>query len=169
MRPADLPAVTAPLGRGDEWLSARLARLPAGRWMVAARALSTLGNAPVAGAMVWAATTRHGRPARRPLVVLATGVAVQRLAAAVVDRRRPPRDRWRVRPGGPSMPSGHAATAALAAGLVAPDSPAGYPVAAAIGASRVLLGVHWPSDVLAGLVYAAAWARLTRPIARHPE
>jgi undecaprenyl-diphosphatase len=162
--------VTVPIERGDEWLAARLARLPAGRWLVAARALSTLGTAPVAGAMVWVATARHGRPARRPLVMLATGVAVQRLAAAVVDRGRPPRDRWRVeRPGGPSMPSGHAATAALAAGLVAPDSPAGYPVAAAIGASRVLLGVHWPSDVAAGLVYAAIWARLTRRRLLHAE
>jgi membrane-associated phospholipid phosphatase len=103
-------------------------------------------------------------------VVLATGIAVQRLAAAVIDRRRPPEDRWRVgRPGGPSMPSGHAATAALAAGLVAPDSPAGYPVAAAVGASRVLLGVHWPSDVAAGLAYAAVWARLTRQRLLHAE
>jgi undecaprenyl-diphosphatase len=67
-------------------------------------------------------------------------------------------------PGDASMPSGHAATAAAAAGVVALLHPRlRLPLAAlvaAIALSRVYLGVHYPSDVLAGaaLGLAIAWA-----------
>jgi undecaprenyl-diphosphatase len=62
------------------------------------------------------------------------------------------------------MPSGHAATAAAAAGVVALLHPRRRlplaPLVAAIALSRVYLGVHYPSDVLAGaaLGLAIAWA-----------
>ena len=67
------------------------------------------------------------------------------------------------RPLTPAFPSGHAAIAAagaLAATRMFPG--AGWilwPVAAVIAVSRVYLGMHWPSDVLAGLVigFAVAW------------
>jgi undecaprenyl-diphosphatase len=66
-------------------------------------------------------------------------------------------------PGDAGMPSGHAATAAAAAGVVALLHPRlRLPLIslfAAIGLSRVYLGVHYPSDVLAGLALglAVAW------------
>jgi undecaprenyl-diphosphatase len=71
---------------------------------------------------------------------------------------------------GPSFPSGHSATAAalyaaVALVLARRRSPrtrsllAGAAAAVAIGvaASRVLLGVHWLSDVVAGLAFGWAW------------
>lgn len=71
---------------------------------------------------------------------------------------------------GPSFPSGHSATAAAlyaAVGLVLARrrSPttrtaiAGVAVAlaVAVACSRVLLGVHWMSDVVAGLAFGWAW------------
>ena len=74
---------------------------------------------------------------------------------------------------GPSFPSGHSATAAAFYGAVAlvmarRRSPrvrallAGAAVAVALGvaASRVLLGVHWLSDVAAGLAFGWGWFAL---------
>jgi undecaprenyl-diphosphatase len=71
---------------------------------------------------------------------------------------------------GPSFPSGHSATAAalyagLALVLVRKRSPrtrallAGVAagIAAGVACSRVMLGVHWLSDVIAGLAFGWAW------------
>lgn len=55
---------------------------------------------------------------------------------------------------GPSLPSNHAAnTAALAASLASPGLGV---VALGAGASRVVLGQHWPSDVGLGWLVGAA-------------
>lgn len=64
-----------------------------------------------------------------------------------------------------SFPSGHAASAAAFATGVALEIPAlTIPVgalAAAVGASRVVTGMHYPSDVLAGFATGVAAATLT--------
>ena len=77
-----------------------------------------------------------------------------RQAARRPDAARPAADAaWRLRT--TSFPSGHAASAAAFATGVALEVPAlAVPVgglAAAVGASRAISRVHYPSDVLAGL------------------
>ena len=73
-------------------------------------------------------------------------------------------------PADASLPSGHAATAAAAAGVVALLHPRlRLPLAglvAAIALSRVYLGVHYPSDVLAGAGLGLAIAWLVVALAR---
>src|SRR3954449_10751308 len=70
--------------------------------------------------------------------------------------------RLRREPGTLSFPSGHAASAAaFAAGVAMENSLAGtalVPVAAAVGYSRVHVGVHYPGDVLAGFLVGSAVA-----------
>ena len=73
-----------------------------------------------------------------------------------------------------SFPSGHATMSAIAyltlATLVARIDPSlkakalvlglGVTMTLLVGVSRIYLGVHWPSDVLAGWCIGAAWAAL---------
>lgn len=64
-----------------------------------------------------------------------------------------------------SLPSGHTAAAWLMASIVAhyypPFAILAYSWAALIGLSRVLLGVHYPSDVLAGTALGVTIASLS--------
>jgi membrane-associated phospholipid phosphatase len=82
-----------------------------------------------------------------------------------------------------AFPSGHTATMALYAGILAMTTRRRPVVALAaglailVGASRMVVGVHWPADVLAGLAlgWLSAWVGLrwaaratwtTRPLGR---
>lgn len=78
-----------------------------------------------------------------------------------------------------SFPSGHAANSALVwlcLALMIPRSArvrfhavwAAAWIALMVGVSRVMLGVHWPSDVIAGWAFGLFWLLLWLGIARHP-
>lgn len=116
--------------------------------------------------------TRRARIAAALLVVVAAGSQVLVIAAKNgYDRPRPTAGSPIEIPGSYSFPSGHATTGIAVFGLlgllVAAGLPtragrvaaiaAGFGVGILIGASRVVLDVHFLSDVLAGAALGLAW------------
>lgn len=121
----------------------------------------------LAAAMARAA--RRGTPWLRVLATVgwaAAGIGLRRVLAQVVGRGRPPRSWWWHRPSGFSYPSRHVTWAVLGFGAAA-DLVDGVPFRRAASAltcgaagTRLLLAVHWPSDVAAALVFSAGWRAL---------
>ncbi len=116
---------------------------------------------------------RSKRAALRGLASLSMASFVSNsIVKPLVGRRRPDPERTHVarrigqRPWTSSFPSGHSASAAAFATAAALEMPASAlvlgPLAAAVGYSRVHVGVHYKSDVVVGMAIGATLAVVGR-------
>jgi undecaprenyl-diphosphatase len=126
----------------------------------------------VAALFLW--LTRHKYSATLLLVATGGGIALNNILKLAFDRPRPQLFPWATRALSSSFPSGHAMSstivyvtvAYLAARLQRRRSARALTmlvavvIVALVCASRVYLGVHYPSDVGAGIVIGLAWAGL---------
>ena len=145
----------------------------------AARAMSLFGEHAAGWLALGAAGAALDPTRRREWTTAAVGVAGAHGASIalkrVVRRRRPHDPQIAVHVGTPSrlsFPSSHAtsttAAVVLYAGLLR-RSEATVPLTSLIPAmalSRLVLGVHYPTDVLAGWCAGSAWALLCWTVAR---
>ncbi|WP_066910059.1 phosphatase PAP2 family protein [Millisia brevis] len=154
-------------------LDAALARRTPDRTIVAERISAVCGYlgmtviALLAGAVVFV-RDRNPRTALAPVVALVAAMAVTEVVKMLVARPRPPiASRLSLTEQTFSYPSGHAAGASaclVAVALVLTRTRPARVVAVACAAvwatvvagTRVYLGVHWASDVVAGLVLGSA-------------
>jgi len=171
----------------DRAISRRIAKLPPSPMDTVLKALSTAANKGVLWFAIAAVlairkgTTR--RAARRGVLAIAgTSFTANAVMKPLLPRRRPAASELPAYqtidnpPTSSSFPSGHAASAAAFTTALWLESPklgmAVAPVAAAVAYSRVHVGVHWPSDVVAGAAVGTGVALATRrwwPVRRRDE
>ena len=170
-----------PLLRVDERIAGGLNTVVAPRpWLVTVLEVLTAPGAAVTAWIVLTTLTivlvirrRH----RLAVYVAVTGLGtavLSPLLKQLVDRLRPMVDTPVAAAGGPSFPSGHTLAATVWVGVVLlvllPVVPPrrrrlavaiGVALVVVVGLTRIALGVHFVSDVLAGWLIGAAWLLAT--------
>ena len=148
-----------------------------------ARALTMLGEPTVligacAACALWLWYSARGRLGLVLLLIGLIGRALSEVQKYSIARARPDLEPHLVTVKTSSFPSGHATSSmifylAVALALTArtswsrPAAAGAVLLSLLIGTSRVMLGVHWPSDVIGGWAFGMLWVLLTlRPLER---
>jgi len=145
--------------------------------LVLARLLTFLGEPTLlvsAGFLVagWLTWRKHGRLALALLLIVLIGRGLSEVQKYWIARARPDLEPHLVIVKTSSFPSGHATSSmifylTLALALTTPGrwrriaAAVAVAVSLSIGLSRVMLGVHWPSDVIGGWSFGLLWVLLT--------
>jgi undecaprenyl-diphosphatase len=171
-----------PLVSWDTWLvaDAHRAALDSGGLRGVARVVSDVGS-PVGVDIVAAVAAIALAVLRRMSAVVAVVLArlgelgIETVTKVLVARPRPMFVHQIAIASGTAFPSGHAAGSAAVYGILAllaarrfrwGAACAGGAFCVAVAASRVVLGVHYPSDVIAGLALGMATAAAARMLSR---
>jgi membrane-associated phospholipid phosphatase len=165
-----MPEPDAPRGEVAAMVAIQSALVDRPGVLTASRALSHFGEHSIG----WVAVSLLGAAAvprrRREWLVAGAGAFAAHVAAVlikrVVRRKRPHHPAVAVNVGTPSQlsfPSAHATSTTAAAILIGraagvPPATAAAVLVAPMALSRILAGVHYPSDVAAGIALGAAVA-----------
>lgn len=130
-----------------------------------------VGISCVAACILW--TRGRARDGIAVLLVTLAGRALVEAQKYSIMRLRPEVEAHLVTVSTPSFPSGHASNSMIVYLTLAlvfaarrwkwPSVAAAFLFALCIGISRVMLGVHWPTDVIGGWTFGLLWVLLALP------